>query len=249
MTELAVVTGGGSGLGREIARCLASRGMDVLVTGRRASMLQETCSADPERLSAVAADVSSRQGWQAVSDAVGEREVHCLVHNAGVLSPIGPLSDVQEQDWNQSLAVNLTGPLFLTQALLPRLTGGRVLHMSSGAAHHGYAGWGAYCVTKAGLHMLYQVLREELKGRDVAVGSLRPGVVNTPMQGLIREQSPERFPGVARFVELHEKGQLEDPAEVAEFACWLLLEVPAPDYVAEEWSFTDQEQRARWKRK
>ncbi len=249
MSELAVVTGGGSGLGRAIARRLAERDVDVLVCGRRASILQETCEANPDRIEAVAADVSSRQGWQAIVEAVGDRQVRYLVHNAGVLNPIGPLAKVQEQDWTQSLSVNLTGPLFLTQSLLPRLQGGRVLHMSSGAAHHGYPGWGAYCVSKAGLHMLYQVLREELKAHDIAVGSLRPGVVDTPMQGLIREQSAERFPGVGRFVELYQQGKLEKPEEVADFTCWLLMDVPTADYAAQEWSFTEQEHRARWKQK
>ncbi len=247
MTNLAVVTGGGTGLGRSLAQQLASRGMEVLVVGRRAAPLQETCEAAPQQITAVAADVSSPQGRDAVVAAVGERPVHCLIHNAGVLTPIGPLAGVTEQDWSYALSVNVHGPLFLTQALLSRLPGGRVLHMSSGAAHNGYPGWGAYCVSKAALHMLYQVLREELRDRNIAVGSLRPGVVDTPMQGLIREQTPDRFPAVERFVQLHESGQLEDPDEVAAFTAWLMLDLPADRYSAREWSFTDEEHRKQWK--
>jgi benzil reductase ((S)-benzoin forming) len=249
MPELALVTGGGTGLGRALARKLAGRGLDVLVVGRRAAPLQETCEAAPDRMTSVAADVSSPRGREAVVAAVGERPVRCLVHNAGVLTPIGPLAEVTEQDWSYALSVNLHGPLFLTQALLPKLPGGRVLHMSSGAAHNGYPGWGAYCVSKAALHMLYQVLREELRVRDIAVGSLRPGVVDTPMQGLIREQTPDRFPAVERFVQLHQSGQLEDPDEVADFTTWLLLDVAADSYAAEEWSFTDEEHRKLWRQR
>ncbi len=248
MTDLAVVTGGGTGLGRSLAKHLAvSRGMEVLVVGRRAAPLQETCEAAPQQITAVAADVSSPQGRETVVSAVGKRPVRCLIHNAGVLTPIGPLADVTEQDWNYALSVNVHGPLFLSQALLPQLPGGRILHMSSGAAHAGYPGWGAYCVSKAALHMLYQVLREELRDRDIAVGSLRPGVVDTPMQGLIREQTPDRFPAVARFVELHERGQLEDPDQVAAFTAWLMLDMSAAQYGAQEWSFTDEEHRRLWK--
>ncbi|WP_290650772.1 SDR family NAD(P)-dependent oxidoreductase, partial [Aquisalimonas sp.] len=138
-------------------------------------------------------------------------------------------------------------PLFLTQALLDRLQGGgRVLHISSGAAHHGYAGWGSYCASKAALHMIYQVLREELQDRGIAVGSVRPGVVDTPMQALVREQPPERFPMVQRFLDLHATGQLEDPQDVARFTAWLLLDVDETAYSAEEWSFTEPSHRERW---
>ncbi|MDN3516158.1 SDR family NAD(P)-dependent oxidoreductase [Aquisalimonas lutea] len=246
MSQRMVVTGGGSGLGRAICRELAERGLQVVAVGRRRDALEGTRSLDPERITTVAADLATAEGRAEVVEALGDGSLAGLVHNAGALEPIGPLAGVRLEDWRQAQAVNVEAPLFLTQGLLDNLQGGRVLHMSSGAAHHGYAGWGSYCTGKAALHMIYQVLREELRDRGIAVGSLRPGVVDTPMQALIREQPPERFPMVQRFLDLHATGQLEDPAEVARFTAWLLLEVEADAFSAEEWSFTEPAHRERW---
>ena len=91
--------------------------------------------------------------------------VKYLIHNAGMLGPIAPLTDIDRSTWHQIVATNLDAPLFLTQAFLPHLkrcanddnskTKARVLHMSSGAATSAYVGWGPYCVTKAGLQMMY----------------------------------------------------------------------------------------------
>lgn len=245
-SELAVVTGGGSGLGRSICHALAARGLRVLAVGRRRAPLEETRTQYPELITALSADVATVEGREVISNAVSGQPLRALVHNAGVLEPIGALADVRLDNWRASQAVNVEGPLFLTQALLASLPGGRILHISSGAAHQGYAGWGAYCVSKAALHMLYQVLSQELAERDIAVGSLRPGVVDTPMQALIREQPARKFPSVQRFRDLHASGALEDPDQVAAFTAWLLLDVPGDRYAREEWSFTDPAHRALW---
>ncbi len=246
MAELAVVTGAGTGIGRALAHALAERGLNVVAVGRRAAALAETCSAHPERMRAVSADVSDPEGRGRIVAATAGAPVRCLVHNAGVLEPIGPLMEVGLGEWRRAQAINVEAPLFLSQALLGQLSGGRILHLSSGAAHHPYSGWGSYCTGKAALYMLYQVLREELGRQGVAVGSLRPGVVDTPMQGLIRQQTPERFPEVERFLELHARGRLERPEQVAGFASWLLLDVDAGEFAAGEWSFTDAGHRRRW---
>lgn len=244
--QLAVVTGGGTGLGRSLCHVLAARGMDVLAVGRRRQPLEETSSGYPKYIQPLTADVAEVRGREAVRGAVAERRVRCLVHNAGVLEPLGPLADVDLVQWRRAQSINVEAPLFLTQSLLDRLPGGRVLHISSGAAHHGYAGWGAYCTSKAALYMLYQVLSQELADRGITVGSLRPGVVDTPMQALIRNQSPETFPDVGKFLDLHASGKLEDPDRVAAFTAWLLLDVPEQEYGREEWNFGDVAQRAAW---
>lgn len=246
MTQRMIVTGGGSGLGRSICQELVARGLEVIAVGRRPDALVETRDLAPDFITTVVADLATVEGRDDVVATVGDGDLAGLVHNAGVLAPIGPLAGVRLEEWRQAQAVNVEAPLFLTQALLDNLQGGRVLHMSSGAAHQGYPGWGSYCTSKAALHMVYQVLRQELRDRNIAVGSLRPGVVDTPMQALIREQPPERFPMVQRFLDLHATGQLEDPDEVARFTAWLMLEVDADAYSAAEWSFTEPAHREKW---
>ncbi|MCO6440743.1 MAG: SDR family NAD(P)-dependent oxidoreductase, partial [Nitrococcus mobilis] len=222
MHELAVVTGGGTGIGRAMVQRLAAEGLAVLAIGRRSGPLEALAQARPDRIETRAADVATPEGRAQVAEAIAGRRVRYLLHNAGVLEPVRPLAVVGLAEWRYAQAVNVEGPLFLTQRLLPCLSGGRVLHVSSGAAHYPLAGWGAYCTAKAALYMLYQVLDLELRSHDIAVGSVCPGVVDTPMQALIREQDSERFPDVERFRELERTGMLKSPDTVADFV-WQLL--------------------------
>lgn len=238
--NLMVVTGASSGIGAALVTLLAQRGMTVIAAARRLAPLTALAEAHGDKVWPVAADVASEEGRAAIVEAVGGRKLRALVHNAGVLEPIGPLSEITLAQWRHSQAVNVEAPLFLTQALLESLAdGGRVLHVSSGAAHHPYQGWGAYCTSKVALYMLYQVLREELRARGIAVGSVRPGVVDTPMQTLIRSQSAERFPAVERFIRLKAQGQLRSPEQAAAYIAGLLLELPAERFAEHEWDIND----------
>lgn len=238
MSEYAIVTGAGTGLGRAVALKLADAGFAVIGVGRRVEPLEALEEEAQGQVTPLSADVGLPEGRQAIADALGGADrVRFLIHNAGVLEPVGPLSEIALKDWRYCQAINVEAPLFLTQLLLPRLQGGRVLHVSSGAAHRSIPGWGAYCTSKAALHMLYMVLRDELADRDIAVGSLRPGVVDTPMQALIREQPESRFPAVERFRELKAQGALHAPEAVAAFALRLLTEVEPARFSAEEWEY------------
>lgn len=246
MKDLAIITGGGTGLGRAIAVELSQRGYPLLIVGRRPGPLQETAGLIGERCETVTADIATEAGRAAVEAAVGERPAAILVHNAAVLTPVGPLARVDAAAWRQAMEINLNAPLFLTQALLPRLHGGRILHISSGAARSPLAGWGAYCVSKAAFYMLYQMLNTEHS--DVATGSVRPGVVDTPMQELIRSQDAADFPAVERFRQLHQSGQLRSPAEVANFIGWVLTETSDPAYRQHEWDINDPAHTLEWQR-
>lgn len=235
-TATILVTGGGSGLGRAIAEALAARGRDVLIASRRADALAETAAQAPGRIAPVTADLTAADGRQAVVDALGARTLAGLVHNAGTLDPIGPLRDVTLADWRHAMAVNVEAPLFLTQALLPRMAAGsRVLNISSGAAHKGYAGWGPYCTGKAALFMTAQVWRAELGDTGVLVGSVRPGVVDTPMQDHIREQTRDAFPNVDRFVQLKQQGKLYRPETSADYVVRVLLDSGDAAFADGEW--------------
>lgn len=248
MNELAVITGGGTGIGQALVQRLAAEGLAVIAVGRRSAPLEAIARTRPDRIEPTAADVATPQGREQIAQAVAERRIRYLLHNAGVLTPIQPLAEVSLEEWRYAQAVNVEGPLFLTQRLLPHLTGGRVLHISSGAAHHPIAGWGAYCASKAALYMVYQVLDLELEldSREIAVASVRPGVVDTPMQALIREQDSERFPDVERFRELKRSGGLESPEAVADFIWQLLTRTTPEEFSAKEWDV--QEHAARFRR-
>lgn len=264
---LAVITGGGSGIGRALALHLSAQHTHVLIIGRRASALSETVSlAAPSGapIYTLAADVASPDAPARILSAVTALPctLRFLVHNAAILGPIAPLADVDPADLARVLAVNVTAPLALTRALLPALgAGSRVLHISSGAAQSPFTGWGAYCVSKSALFMAYRVLRDELAPRGIAVGSVRPGVVDTDMQTVIRGGDGAVFPSLARFAALKAAADaaparaagapppaaaLDTPENCAVFLAWLLCATTAEEFSASEWDSRDAAHHARW---
>ncbi len=238
----AIVTGAGSGIGRALSIELASHHqINVLAVGRRLQNLQETQQQNPQRITVLQADVANEAGREQIFRQM-ERlgRVAFLIHNAAQLQPVKPLSKVTLEEWRSHFAVNVEGPLFLTQKILPLMeTDGRILHISSGAAHHPYAGWGAYCTSKAALFMLYQVLNRELNEQNIWVGSLRPGVVNTPMQDEVRQARREEFPALERFIQLKKEGKLLPPGVVAQFIAQVLLTTSNEQFVQKEWDIRE----------
>ncbi|MGA0889323.1 MAG: SDR family NAD(P)-dependent oxidoreductase, partial [bacterium] len=182
-----------------------------------------------------------------VAEAKGPLDL--LVHNAAVLGPVGPILDQSPEDWKSHMATNVEGPLFLTQALLPNLVeNSRVVNISSGAAHQGIPGWGMYCTSKAALFMLGQLLKDELAQRNIWFGSVRPGIVDTPMQAEIRALEPENFPMVEQFRQYKATGALVTSELVAQYLEWLLLEVSGPQLGEREWDIRDAEWQSAWQK-
>mmetsp|Transcript_12816 Transcript_12816/g.40916 ORF Transcript_12816/g.40916 Transcript_12816/m.40916 type:complete len:284 (+) Transcript_12816:504-1355(+) len=272
---ISIVTGGGTGIGRALALQLSSHGRRVLICGRRLEPLVETQKlGSTGTIEWIQCDVSTSAGAEAILSRVKELEgrVAHLVQNAAILGPVDRISDVDMSQWQKTFDINVHGPLRLVQTLLPHFdSGARILHISSGAAHSAIDGWGAYCCSKAAFHMLYQILRSELGRRGLLVGSVRPGVVDTPMQAVIRGSSEDAFPALARFKSLHEhsrgaaegpapagagaeaataapppKDGLDSPANVGVFLRWLLCSTSDEEFAAAEWDVRDAAHFHRW---
>ena len=243
-----LITGGGTGIGRALAERFAAKGWRVTIVGRRLELLQEVARDYPDKISIISADVGSIQDRQKiVAEAKGTLDL--LVHNAAVLGPVGPILDQSPEDWKSHMATNVEGPLFLTQALLPKLVeNSRVVNISSGAAHQGIPGWGMYCTSKAALFMLGQLLKDELAQRNIWFGSVRPGIVDTPMQAEIRALEPEDFPMVEQFRKYKATGALVTSELVAQYLEWLLLEVSGPQLGEREWDIRDAEWQSAWQK-
>ena len=243
-----LITGGGTGIGRALAERFAAKGWRVTIVGRRLELLQEVARDYPDKISIISADVGSIQDRQKiVAEAKGTLDL--LVHNAAVLGPVGPILDQSPEDWKSHMATNVEGPLFLTQALLPNLVeNSRVVNISSGAAHQGIPGWGMYCTSKAALFMLGQLLKDELAQRNIWFGSVRPGIVDTPMQAEIRALEPENFPMVEQFRQYKATGALVTSELVAQYLEWLLLEVSGPQLGEREWDIRYAEWQSAWQK-
>lgn len=182
---VAVVSGGGSGIGREIALTLARRGHPLALLGRRKALLEQTLSEaggdglslpcdvrDADSVAAAAREIEGRWGAAAV-----------VVPAAG-LAAIAPLDETPPERFRDVLDTNLTGTFLLLHALLPdmkRRGHGWIFPILSTAAQRGFPGWSAYCASKWGLAGLVAALREELRGSGLRVTALYPGATDSPL--------------------------------------------------------------------
>ncbi|MBN2694323.1 SDR family NAD(P)-dependent oxidoreductase [bacterium] len=144
-----------------------------------------------------------------------------LINNAGSLDPISAIHKKEDIYRIKQIEVNLIAPILLISSFIGILEGfsGKklIINLSSGAAHHPYAGWSGYCASKSALDMITKVTALEQKEavNPVLIFSIAPGVVDTDMQIQIRESQEEDFPLRNRFIELKERGYLSDPLETA----------------------------------
>ncbi len=184
---VAVVSGGGSGLGREIAQELARRGYDLALLGRRQEPLEETLelAGQPERGLILPCDVRDAVALERCAEEVRTRwgAADLLVPAAGVTS-IAAVEETSPDDFAAIVDTNLTGVFLLIRALLPAMKArgrGWIVPLLSVAARRGFPGWAAYCASKWGLAGLVAVLREELQGTGVRISALYPGATDTPI--------------------------------------------------------------------
>ncbi len=239
-----VVTGGGSGIGQALAIALAKRGQSVVITGRRIEALQQT-AAQNDHITYIQADISHEEGRARLINYLERfKQLAGLIHNAGVIDPIIPITDIPLEQFRKVMATNVEAPLQLNQALLSRLKGGRVLHVGSGAAYFPVKGWMAYCTSKAALSMLTQSW--QLECRDPAFASVMPGIIDTPMQDKIRHSSDMEADKLNFFKELKTNNKLLAPETVALFLTWLLLDVESKTYVDKEWDIYDNSHHRHW---
>lgn len=269
---IALVTGARSGIGYAIADKIAEMPHIGVVLAVSRSIKPSDVSHNP-KLIAVAADVSTEAGRETIVDHVKQyqpQKLRYLVHNAGTIEPIKPVLEVTESDLRGAMTLNCEAPLLLTTALYPFMssddTPGRVLHVSSGAAHGAPpVGWSVYGVSKAAFFQSYKVLHREFGqlGGKVIVGSFKPGVVDTPMQNSIRESPDSAMPAVSNFRSMKEKvakedlfprpppkGALDSPRNVAFFAEWLLTGTTNEEFAnsdaLNEYDIRDESLFHRW---
>jgi NAD(P)-dependent dehydrogenase (short-subunit alcohol dehydrogenase family) len=187
--QVAIVTGGGRGIGRAMAQALAKAGAAVAVVARSADQLAETVAlieAAGGRALAVTADVTDQQ---AVEQMVSEVErqlgpVDLLVNNAAISGPCGPSWEVASDEWWRCMDINLRGPYLGTRAVLPGMTRrqrGRIITTSSGAGLGPWPYLSAYAVSKCAVIRLTENLAAETREHGVSLFVISPGFVRTAM--------------------------------------------------------------------
>jgi 3-oxoacyl-[acyl-carrier protein] reductase len=184
--QVALVTGGGRGLGRTLAVALAEHGFAVAVTGRTTSELDATVAELGGRGLALPGDATDRA---AVQDAVRRTTaelgpIDLLVANAGRFGAGGPVWESDPDDWWRDVEVNLRGPLLAFSAVLPAMVArgrGRVVAVGSGLGNRAVAAGSAYSASKTALARLVEATAAELAGTGVVALTVSPGFVRTAM--------------------------------------------------------------------
>jgi NAD(P)-dependent dehydrogenase (short-subunit alcohol dehydrogenase family) len=187
------ITGGTSGLGLALVREWLNRGAQVAFVARGRDAV-ERVSRECAGVRGIVGDVSKKEDIHPMAlqivGVLGGLDV--LINNASSLpTPLALLADTECEDFEQALATNVMGPFRLTKALLGSLAssarqgrGAVVLNISSDAAIHPYPRWGAYGASKAALHQLSRIWNEELAAAGIALLSLDPGDMDTPLHAL-----------------------------------------------------------------
>ena len=228
--KIALVTGASSGIGEATARSLAEAGATVILAARRRDRIDALAAelGGDGRAHAFTVDLSERSGVAAFAAQVLERfeRVDILINNAGVMH-LGLIEGANVAEWQQMLDLNLFAPMALTHALLPSMKaqgGAHVVNISSVAGRTVRAGAGIYNVTKWGLNVFSEALRQEVASANIRVTSIEPGVVATEL--------PERIGNPQAQSQFRIFMQDLEPLEAADIARAILYVVTQPAHVS-----------------
>ncbi|MDF9747496.1 SDR family NAD(P)-dependent oxidoreductase [Natrinema salsiterrestre] len=195
----AIVTGGGRGIGRQICLELASRDFDIVIADIDDAGMNETAELVEDEgqvgrpLHTDLSDVATIEST--VDAAVEEFEtVDVLVNNAGIAGPTAPCEDVETDDWDATMAVNLTGPFAMCRSVLPHMKAdgyGRIVNVASVTGKRPLANRTPYATSKMGLIGFTRTLAAEVGAHDINVNAICPGSVDGPRIRRVFERQAE----------------------------------------------------------
>lgn len=197
-----LITGGGSGIGRALAEAFLALGNQVIVAGRRESVLEEVCEANPGMHYAVLDTTDAADMRRVVARLTTDHPaLNAVIHCAGIMCGEKLLSG--ESELAETVATNLVGPIELDALLLPHFLKqprAAIVTVSSGLAFVPLALTPSYCATKAAVHSYSQSLRYQLKDTNVKVHELVPPYVQTMLMGERQAKDPHAMP-LADFID------------------------------------------------
>ena len=179
----ALVTGAGNGLGRAIARALATAGARTVLVGRQVAKLDDVAAEIGPGARVEVADTSDEASVAALGERMADEDVSILINNAGVAGPVAPLVDVTVADWDDVFAVNVRGMFLMCRCFLPRMINrgaGDVINLASVSGKRPLAGRTPYTASKMAVIGLTATLAHEVGPLGVTVNSLSPGPVRGP---------------------------------------------------------------------
>ncbi|MGB2694162.1 MAG: SDR family NAD(P)-dependent oxidoreductase [Dehalococcoidia bacterium] len=224
--KVALVTGGGSGIGRGISARFAGEGADIAIADVNRAGAEETgqqVRGLERRTQVIEADVTSKADCERMVretvEALGKIDI--FVANAGI-GRAAPFLEFSEEDWNAVIQTNLTGVFLSCQAAARRMVeqgqGGRMITIASLAAEQAYPGMAPYNAAKAGVRMLTRVMALELAAHGITVNAIGPGLIDTPLTAPLMQAVQASGRQVAPL------GRTGEPKDVADVALFLASE-------------------------
>jgi NAD(P)-dependent dehydrogenase (short-subunit alcohol dehydrogenase family) len=198
MNKVALVTGAGSGIGKAAAIALSENGFDLVLTGRRRAALEETAGSCKSRSQVVVADVADPAGVKNLFAQLAQNfgRLDLLFNNAGMGAPALPLEEISFEQWQQVVAVNLTGAFLCTQeamrmmkAQTPR--GGRIINNGSISAQTPRPNSAPYTATKHAITGLTKSTALDGRSFDIACGQIDIGNADTAMSAAMKKAVPQ----------------------------------------------------------
>lgn len=214
MNEVALVTGGGRGLGRAFALALADGGMRVAVASRNEEELDATVAllrARGAEAVGIPTDVTDEEAVLRMVSLTEETlgPISLLVNSAGTSAPFGPTWETSSTEWWRNIEVNLKGPMLCGKAVVKGMIHrqqGRIINVASGAGTVSIPYMSAYVTGKAALIRFTEVLADEVRPHGVSVFAIQPGTVRTAMaEDLMRSESGARW--LPWFKEIFDSGR------------------------------------------
>lgn len=230
--KVALVTGGGSGIGRATALLFARRGAGVIVVDRNGVTAEETVAAivdAGEWAMAIESDLSTERGVeQMMETALSDTDrIHVAFNNAGISSARSRFHEIASADWERMIATNLSSVFYCMKHELAHMLsmgGGAIVNTSSGAGVIAAPGQPHYTAAKHGVLGLTKVAAAEYAKDHIRVNAVCPGVVDTGMVRAYTANDPELEAALAATVPT---GQLGRPEDVAESVVWLCSDAAA----------------------
>lgn len=219
--KLALITGGGSGIGEAIAHGMADAGAHVLVADLKGDAAQRVATAIGRHTTGYTVDVRDRDVCDGLASAI-RREVgpiSILVNNAGVIRRSKVDAETARRDWDATLSVNLDGPYNMTTAFLGHLkeTKGSIINIGSIQSFVALPNSAAYTASKGGVRALTKALAIELSPLGIRVNAIGPGMIATPLNAQAREN-----PNYMRnFQDRIPLGRIGEPADIVGPAVFL----------------------------
>jgi len=233
--KIAIVTGGGAGIGKGIVACLARENAKVVIADLDLKVGQQAASEIGVNVEAMKMDVTNKEQVESVVKAVIEKhgQIDILVNNAGISRPI-KFVDIEPEEWDQKFNVNVKGLYMITRAVLPQMIErreGKIINIASMVAKEAIPMFSHYCSTKFAVMGLTQALAKEYAEFNINVNAVCPGVVRTALwdedllPDMAKQQGITPDEAFDRFCETIPLGRAQTPEDIGNMVAYLASDV------------------------